>query len=62
MIFNSYLNIVEYGSYIKMDWVQHVNTPYYCKTNETKYCIKGGEKCSNPIYISREGERYFIGE
>jgi hypothetical protein len=27
-----------------------------------KNCIKGGEKCSNPIYISKEGERYFIGE
>jgi hypothetical protein len=46
-----------------MDWVQHVNTPYYCKKKDTKnYCIKGGEKCSNAIYISKEGERYFIGE
>jgi hypothetical protein len=32
------------------------------KRKRQKNCIKGGEKCSNPIYISREGERYFIGE
>jgi hypothetical protein len=32
------------------------------KERDKKYCIKRGEKSSNPIYISREGERYFIGE
>jgi len=32
------------------------------KERDKKYCIKGGEKCSNTIYISEEGERYFIGE
>jgi hypothetical protein len=31
------------------------------KRNKEK-CIKIDEKCSNPIYISREGKRYFNGE